>query len=96
MKRLFSLTLAVAVLGTWLVPNSANAGILQRLFGCRADGGGAVAQPAQAESGDYRRGSYEPAVGGERSSPTVPSYRSYEPKKYPWEYSKMDSRRFSG
>ena len=48
MKRLFSLTLAVAVLGTWFVPNSANAGILQRLFGYRGCSK-AVVQPAVVE-----------------------------------------------
>jgi hypothetical protein len=97
MKRLFSLTLAVAVLGTWFVPNSANAGILQRLFGYRGSSN-AVMQPAQTETDTYRRGSYEPNVGSNRSnqgSPSSSSHRSYERKKAPWEYSKADPRRYS-
>jgi hypothetical protein len=96
MKRLFSLTLAMAVLGTWLVPTSAEAGLLQRLFGWRGANRNTVVQPAQTHPDSYRRGSYEPTVDGERNNSSSPSYRSNEPKKYPWEYSKSDSRRFSG
>ena len=96
MKRLFSLTLAVAMLGTWFVPNSANAGILQRLFGYRGSSN-AVVQPAQTETNTYRRGSYEPTVGSNRSSqgsPNSSSHRSYERKKDPWQYPKGDPRRY--
>ncbi|MHB0958847.1 MAG: hypothetical protein ACYC0X_15120 [Pirellulaceae bacterium] len=96
MKRLLSLTLAVAVLGIWLVPSSADAGFLQRLFGRRVQSTNAVVQPAQTEAGTYRRGSYEPTVGSRSANSLGRSYRTTERKKDPWDYPKWDSRRYSG
>jgi hypothetical protein len=96
MKRLFCLMLAVAVLGTWLVPRPADAGILQRLFGSRACSTNALVQPTQTEAGTYRRGSYEPTIGSRSANSLGRSHRTTERKKDPWDYPKWDQRRYSG
>jgi hypothetical protein len=83
------MTLAVALLGIGLIPSSADAGILQRLFGRNRNNGRYVVRPVPAETDAYRRYSYEPSDGAVIT--TRPS-RTAAPA--PWNLPKSDPRRY--
>ena len=91
MKRFLSLTLAVTLLGGWLIPSSAEAGPLQRFFWrLRGD---TVVRTAPVESDGYRRYSYEPSTDGTVTVAPRTS-RSRSATKSPWMYPKSDPRRY--
>ena len=94
MKRFLSATLAMALVGGWLVPSSAEAGPLQRLF-WRLRGGTAdtAVRTAPVESDGYRRYSYEPSTDGTVTVAPRTS-RSRSATKSPWMYPKSDPRRY--
>jgi hypothetical protein len=87
MRKLLSMTLALTILGTWLVPNAADAGVFGRLFGRVRNDSGTVVRPA-TESDGYRRFSYDPTA-------TYPSkVRGNNPAKPTYMYPKTDPRRY--
>lgn len=94
MKRFLSATLAMALVGGWLVPSSAEAGPLQRLF-WRLRGGTSdtAVRTAPVESDGYRRYSYEPSMDG-TVAPRSSTSRSRSATKPPWMYPKADPRRY--
>ncbi len=87
MKRLLSVTLAVTLLGGWLIPSSAEAGPLQRLFWRLR--GSPTTGTTTVESDGYRRYSYEPGMEG-----TVAPYTGNRVGTKPtWMLPKSDPRR---
>lgn len=91
MRRLLTMTLAVTLFGSWLIPNSADAGPLRRLFARLRGDGNNVVRTTPAESDSYRRYSYEPST--DRGTNVGRSRSAAKPN---WWYPKTDPRRYGG
>lgn len=88
MKRLLSVTLAVTLVGGWLIPSSAEAGPLQRLFWRLR--GNPVTRTTTVESDGYRVYSYEPGT----VETIAPRTGRVAPTKPTWMLPKSDPRRY--
>ena len=89
MRRLFTMTLAAALLGIGLTPSSADAGILQRLFGRNRANRVYPVRPVQTETDANRVYSYEP--GFDTGTTVGPTHRG---SNAPWNLPKSDPRRY--
>jgi hypothetical protein len=88
MRRILSVTLAVTLVGAWLIPSSAEAGPLARLFGRFRTA--PVTRVNTVERDSYRVYSYEPGA-----ATTVAPYTSHRAGTKPsWMLPKSDPRRY--